>query len=44
MLARIHSAATLGLDARILDVEAKHLTHSAELLAALRKCVGAIGA
>jgi patatin-related protein len=29
---------------RILDVEAPHLTHSAELIAALRRCVGAIGA
>ena len=29
--------------ARILDVEEKHLTHSTELIAALRRCVGAIG-
>jgi patatin-related protein len=29
---------------RILDVEAPHLTNSTELIAALRRCVGAIGA
>jgi patatin-related protein len=29
---------------RILDVEEKHLTHSTELVAALRRCVGGIGA
>jgi hypothetical protein len=29
---------------RILDVEAPHLTHSTELIAALRRCVGGIGA
>ena len=29
---------------RILDVEENHLTHSQDLIAALRRCVGAIGA
>jgi patatin-related protein len=29
--------------ARILDVEEKHLTHSGELVAALRRCVGGMG-
>jgi patatin-related protein len=29
---------------RILDAEEKHLTHSQDLIAALRRCVGAIGA
>ena len=29
--------------ARILDAEEKHLTHSHDLIAALRRCVGAIG-
>jgi patatin-related protein len=28
--------------ARVLDAEERHLTHSADLIAALRKCVGAI--
>ena len=28
---------------RILEVEEKHLTHSQELIAALRRCVGGIG-
>ena len=29
--------------ARILDVEEKHLTHSGELIASLRRCIGEIG-
>jgi hypothetical protein len=32
-----------GFD-RILDAEETHLTHSQDLIAALRRCVGAIGA